>query len=167
MLEHFEPLTAIGMSAPCFVRKVDTTSDCGRDEQIPEHRVPEILQKVLKLDEGGCLSVYLIENATSLVRVVFAINEVLRRHVTQKVLLVPLALDEVDGIQHDQTDGECLCTFAKKRHYDLRPTEKQRHDLALLLAQRDRRPHKIDDKLLKRAKPDLETAGCRSVYTIG
>ena len=163
MLELFNPLVAIEMAAPCFVRKVDTMSDCGRDEQTPEHRVPDILQKLLRLDPDGCLSIYKIEDALSLARVSLAINESLARHLTQDLILVAFSVNELNGIDCPQSDGQSRCVFAKKRHYDLKPTEHQRLDLAALLAQRQRMPKKLGDSRLKKAKAELMVHGCRSL----
>lgn len=163
MFDEFDPARVFGMAAPLFVRKVETASDCGRDEQILEHRVSEILREVLRLDEDGCLSVYLVEDSEGLARVAFAVNEAFRRSVSEKLFLVPFSINEVANIPRAQTDGGCLCTFVKKRHYDLKPTDEQRKQLAETLAQAGRRPAKLGDKLLKRTKSLIHNSGCRSV----
>lgn len=164
MLEHFEPQIALGMAAPCFIRKVDTMSDCGHDEQIPEHRVPQILAKVLKVDADGCISTYYIESSLALARIALAINESLgRRSITQDLILVPLSVQELEGINRAQTNGDSLCQFARKRHWDLKPTDAQRQVLARALADRQAVPLKLKDTKLKKAKTELEQQGCRSV----
>jgi len=163
MLQYFDPLATLAVAAPCFIRKVDTMSDCGRDEQVADHRVPEILQKVLRLDQDGCLSIYRVESALCLARLALAINEALGRYLTQDLIVVAFTEEELRGIACTQSDGESKCTFAKKRHYDLKPTAQQRVDLAKLLAQRQRMPKKLHDSRLKKAKAELTTHGCRSI----
>jgi hypothetical protein len=163
MYEDFEPEKALGIAAPCFVRKVDTMSDCGRDEQSAVHRVPEILLKVLNCDTDGCISIYFVQDSLALARIAFAINESLGRHITQDLILVPLSIEELDKIDKSQTDGDPICTFAKKCHYDLKPNETQRHELATLLASSDRLPRKLKDKRLKAIREELEKEGCRSL----
>jgi len=163
MLQFFDPQSVLGMVPPCFVRKVDTMSDCGRDEQIPEHREPTILDRVLDLDPAGALSIYKIEDALALARIALAINQSLGRYLTQDLILVPMSVDELQGIDCPQINAEALCIFAKERHYDLRPSQSQRQDLANLLANRLRMPKKLKDSRLKKAKTELEMHGCRTL----
>lgn len=162
--DDFKKSTKLGVSAPCYVRKVDTLSCCGDPEKDTiADRTSKIVQYALS-DEDTKLSFFYVASSQDVARAAMALNH--RRTGTANVFdlcFIAFTEEELKGLPRVQTKDQFVCLWAQQNHWDITFSESDKQRVANSAAQQKRQVRKLTRPTMKQTQAAMLTEGCRSV----
>jgi hypothetical protein len=161
--DDFDIRIKLGVNPPCYVRKVDRQTHCGKKEDLPEQRALQIRSNVLSEDDG-ILSVFYVASARDVIRAALALN--VQRTGGSRIedlCLIAFTPGELQGITRNQTPDTFECSWARRNHLDITLTASDQERIARTLAAQNRFPKKFTESKMKGGRDALLADGCRSV----
>lgn len=145
-------------SYPVFLRRVSRSRNW--DEPL-KNKDPVAAAKVL-IERGKSVSLWLVTNDTDLRRVAIAINE--GRHVSfhERLSLLPIHQDELDGVgvEFTQIAGLTSCKAAEVLHHDILLDERSAVGLCQILIDVNRKLATCTKSQMKKAENISRGEGC-------
>ncbi len=160
--DEFDIPTKLSVPPPCYVRKVDRATHCGTREDSPEKRADLISINVLSEDDG-IMSVFYVASACDVTRAALALNW--SRAGTERVeelCLIAFTAEELRPYRRKQTENRFACLWARENHYNVRLRPSDQIELARVLAERQRFPHKFTRSKMIQARDARRLDGCHS-----
>jgi hypothetical protein len=162
--EDFEIARHLGISFPCYVRKIDRPSHAGQPDDAPERRANAIRENVLS-EEGGVISVFRVNSGEEVARAALAINFARFGHDRlEDLTLIAFTEDDLEGVDKQQTSDTFVCGWAQRNHWNLMVSdEKVQMRVATRAVRRTNVKERFSKKKMNAASEAARANGCRSV----
>lgn len=153
---------ALRVDPPCYVRKVDRPGHWGSTEDGVEERLERAVGEIFEADETGGVSLYRVETALDLISVAVGLNS-RRSSLTERLLLLAIADEEIAAVQLEKTRGDTLCDRANRRHYNAFFRDRfEVEQMLRCLIRTDRELGRISSGAMKKAIALARQDGCRA-----
>lgn len=161
--EEFDPADLASSGPPLYIRKVPRRRHWrGDDGMSADDRVKNAVSRVFPSDEGR-VSVFRVENAIDLCRVVIGLNSG-RGSLAEQLELLGITSSDLEsaGVSVEQTPGDTACIHANAHHYDLIHDDAAIERLVRLLVENGRQDHRYKRHQMKLAAETALAIGCRA-----